>query len=48
MVDQALATEVRDVYSGWSGDPRYQDWMTNPALRNFIGAEAKGGQAIRR
>jgi hypothetical protein len=39
VVDRALAAEVRDVYSGWSSDPRYRDWMTNPALRNFIGAQ---------
>jgi len=39
LVDRALASEVRDVYSAWSSDPRYQEWMTNPALRNFIGAE---------
>jgi ATP-dependent DNA helicase RecG len=39
VVDRSLASEVRDVYTGWSSDPRYRDWMTNPALRNFIGAE---------
>lgn len=38
LIDRALAAVVEDNYKKWSGDPRYETWMTRPEYRSFIGA----------
>ena len=37
VLDRPLAAGVEDNYQKWSGDPRYEAWMTRPEYRNFIG-----------
>jgi len=32
-LDSDLATEVRDDYEAWRDDPRYQRWMSDPAMQ---------------
>jgi len=39
LLERPLARKVQDDYRGWASDPRYHDWMTNPALRTFIGPQ---------
>jgi heparin/heparan-sulfate lyase len=37
LLNRPLASAVEDNYRKWSGDPRYQAWITRPEYRNFIG-----------
>jgi hypothetical protein len=37
--NRALAAGVEDNYQKWSGDPRFQDWMTSPYMRSLIGEQ---------
>lgn len=38
---QLLATEVRDTYEHWRGDPRYAKWVSDPRFRFIMGARQR-------
>ncbi len=47
ILDRPLTQDVEDNYKGWSSNPRYHEWMTDQAMRTFIGAKEQDEYANR-
>jgi hypothetical protein len=42
-LDTDLATDVRDDYEAWRDDPRYQRWMSDPAMQPALQPMSRRG-----